>query len=75
MLNAEQIKAFIENDQASKKKQAARTGLKYYEGEHDIKDHRIFFVDADIKYQVVTFNCHYINFLIKLFSQINHHFC
>ena len=47
MLNAEQIKAFIENDQASKKKQAARTGLKYYEGEHDIKDHRIFFVDAD----------------------------
>ena len=49
MLTAEQIKAFIDSDLASKKKQYASTGLKYYEGEHDIKNNRIFFVDANGK--------------------------
>lgn len=47
MLTVEQIQKFIENDRASSKKQDARTGLRYYEGEHDIKNHRIFFIDAD----------------------------
>ena len=49
MLTVEQIKAFIDSDLASKKKQLAKTGLQYYEGEHDIKSHRIFFVDANGK--------------------------
>ena len=47
MLTPDQIKVFIENDRMSKKKQHAMTGLRYYEGDHDIKDNRIFFFDAD----------------------------
>ena len=47
MLTPDQIRVFIENDKTSKKKQLAKTGLRYYEGNHDIKDHRIFFFDAD----------------------------
>lgn len=47
MLTPEQIKTYIDNDKVSKKKQLAQTGLRYYEGEHDIKDNRIFFVDAN----------------------------
>lgn len=47
MLKPEQIQTFIDNDRTSKKKQLAQTGLRYYEGEHDIKNNRIFFVDAN----------------------------
>ena len=47
MLTIDEIKTFIDNDRASKKKQLAKTGLKYYEGEHDIKGYRIFFINAD----------------------------
>ena len=47
MLTVEQIQRFIESDRASSKKQHAMTGLRYYEGEHDIKGNRIFFFDAD----------------------------
>ena len=47
MLTPEQIKTFINNDRTSKKKQLAMTGLRYYEGEHDIKSNRIFFFDAN----------------------------
>lgn len=47
MLTADQIRTFIENDRTSTKKQHAMTGLRYYEGEHDIKGHRIFFIDAN----------------------------
>jgi len=47
MLSINEIKTLIENDRVSKKKQLARTGLKYYEGEHDIKGYRIFFINAD----------------------------
>lgn len=47
MLSVEEIKTFIDNDRASEKKQLARTGQRYYESEHDIRDYRIFFVDAD----------------------------
>lgn len=49
MLTPEEIKTFIDNDRASKKKQLARVGQRYYEAEHDIKDFRIFFFDADGK--------------------------
>ena len=49
MLSVEEIKSFIQNDTASKKKQYAREGERYYEGNHDIKKYRIFFFDADGK--------------------------
>lgn len=47
MLTADQIKTFIETDRTSTKKQHALEGLRYYEGEHDIKSNRIFFFDAE----------------------------
>ena len=46
MLTPQEIKTFIDNDRASIKKQLARTGQRYYEADHDIKDYRIFFIDA-----------------------------
>lgn len=51
MLTIQEIKTFIDNDAASTKKQLAKVGLRYYEGDHDIKNYRIFFVDADGKIQ------------------------
>ena len=47
MLKIEELKTFIDNDAASTKKKLAREGLAYYEGEHDIKNYRVFFIDAD----------------------------
>lgn len=47
MLTVSEIKSFIDNDASSTKKQLARTGLRYYEAEHDIKNYRICYVDAD----------------------------
>lgn len=47
MLTPEEIKTFIENDRASKKKQLARVGQRYYEAEHDIRDYRLFWIDQD----------------------------
>jgi SPP1 family phage portal protein len=47
MLKKEEIKSFIDNDAASRKKQLAKVGVDYYEGKHDIKNYRIFFVNAD----------------------------
>lgn len=47
MLTPSEIKTFIDNDAASAKKQLAKVGLRYYEGKHDIKDYRIFYIDAD----------------------------
>lgn len=47
MLNPEQIQTYIDSDKASKKKMLAKTGLQYYEGDHDIKNHRIFFFNAE----------------------------
>lgn len=49
MITTQEIATFIENDRASFKKQLARTGQKYYEAEHDIKDYKILFFDADGK--------------------------
>ena len=51
MLTVDEIKTFIDNDSASEKKKLAKTGLRYYESDHDIKDYRMFFVDADGKLQ------------------------
>lgn len=47
MLSVTEIKTFIDNDASSTKKQLAKVGLRYYEADHDIRDYRIFFVDAD----------------------------
>lgn len=49
MLTTQEIKTFIESDSASKKKQLAKVGVRYYESDHDIKDYRIFFVNAEGK--------------------------
>ena len=51
MLSVGEIKKFIENDASSKAKQFAETGVRYYEGDHDIKEYRIFFIDAEGKIQ------------------------
>ena len=47
MLTAGEIRQFLEQDAASEKKQRARTGERYYEGDHDIRDYRLFFFDPD----------------------------
>lgn len=47
MLSVQEIKSFIDRDAGSTKKQLAKVGLRYYEGNHDIKNFRIFFIDAD----------------------------
>ncbi len=49
MLSVEEIRKFINHDEASMKKHFARQGVAYYEAEHDILKKRIFFVDADGK--------------------------
>ena len=47
MLTVQEIKTFIDNDAASIRKQLARMGQRYYESDHDIRQYRIFFIDAD----------------------------
>lgn len=47
MLSVQEIKRFIDEDAASEKKKHAKQGQAYYEGEHDIKQYRIFYWDAD----------------------------
>lgn len=49
MLTVGEIKQFINDDLASKKKKQAKIGLKYYEGEHDIKNHRLYYFNSDGK--------------------------
>lgn len=51
MLTIEEIGKFIDNDKASEKKRLARKGLNYYEGLHDIRDYKVYYVDADGKLQ------------------------
>lgn len=47
MLSIEEIKKFIRNDATSEKKVFARKGLAYYDGDHDIKQYRLFYYNAD----------------------------
>ena len=47
MLKVEEIKTFIDNDASSTKKRLAKEGLAYYEGDHDIKNYRVFFINAE----------------------------
>lgn len=47
MLTIQEIKQFINEDKTSNKKKQARVGLKYYEGDNDIKEYRVFYYDGD----------------------------
>ena len=47
MLTVEEIKKIIDEDAVSDRKRQAKEGQRYYEGDHDIKKKRIFFVNAD----------------------------
>lgn len=47
MLSTTAIKRFIEDDMASEKKRLARIGQRYYEGEHDILNYRLFYFNSD----------------------------
>ena len=49
MLSIEEIKRFIDEDKTSKKKQQAKVGLRYYEGDNDIKQYRVFYYNKDGK--------------------------
>lgn len=46
-LTEQEILEFIDNDRLSDKKNFARIGQRYYEGDHDIKNYRLFYYDAD----------------------------
>lgn len=47
MLTEAEILRLIQEDHASMKKQLARQGQAYYEGDHDIKNYRLYYFDAD----------------------------
>lgn len=47
MLSTEEIKLFIDEDEQSKRKAFARVGERYYNAEHDIKQYRLFYYNAD----------------------------
>lgn len=47
MLTVEEIKMFIDEDAASVKKHFARTGERYFDGDHDIKNYRMFYYNSD----------------------------
>lgn len=51
MLTVQEIKTFIDADAASIKKKLAKIGDDYYNAEHDIKQYRVFYVDANGKLQ------------------------
>ena len=47
MLTKEEIKRFIDEDDASPLKAKAKEGQRYYDGRHDILDYRMFYWNAD----------------------------
>ena len=47
MLTVEEIKMFIDEDAASVKKHFARIGERYFDGDHDIKNYRMFYFNSD----------------------------
>lgn len=51
MLSINEIRKFIEADAQSDRKRFARTGLRYFEGDHDIRAYRIFFINGEGKLQ------------------------
>lgn len=47
MLTVDELKTFISADTASTKKKNAKVGQRYYDADHDIRQYRMFFVDAE----------------------------
>lgn len=47
MLTVEAIRTYIDNDVGDHKKQLAKVGQRYYEGQHDIKQYKIMFLDKN----------------------------
>ena len=47
MLTVEAIRTYIDNDVGDHKKQLAKVGQRYYEGQHDIKQFKILFLDKN----------------------------
>lgn len=47
MLEVSEIKRLIDNDNTSEKKRYAAIGQRYYEGDHDIKNYRMFYYNTD----------------------------
>lgn len=47
MLTENEIRRFIEEDILSERKRKAKEGQRYYEGDHDILQYRIFYYNAD----------------------------
>ena len=55
MLTVAEIKTLIEQDATSKKKQLAKQGQHYYDGQHDILNYQIYYYDADGQLQLDHF--------------------
>lgn len=47
MLTIEEIKRFISEDATSEKKRMAAVGQRYYEGDHDIKNYKLYYYDSN----------------------------
>lgn len=47
MLTKEEILQFIQDDSISEKKKNAKVGLDYYEGRHDIRNYKLYYVNND----------------------------
>ncbi len=47
MLSISEIKTYIDKDRTSTKKKEARVGERYYNGDNDIRQYRIFYIDKD----------------------------
>lgn len=47
MLTKDEILKFINEDATSEKKRYASVGQRYYEGDHDIKNYRLYYYNAD----------------------------
>lgn len=47
MLTESEILRFIQEDMSSEKKSRAKVGQAYYEGDHDIKNYKLYYYNAD----------------------------
>lgn len=47
MLKDSEILQFIQDDKASEKKRLATVGQRYYEGDHDIRNYKLYYYNAD----------------------------
>lgn len=47
VLTESEIIRFIQEDESSDKKRFAKVGQKYYEGEHDIRNYKLYYYNAD----------------------------